>query len=76
MPLAEDPLKHLLANLLALSHPVILHTGLSKLLVVFAQPPDARACGNTWIEEKASNSNWQGDNAIDDEDPAPIDQRC
>lgn len=71
MPLPEDTLQHLLANLLALPHPIVLHACLSKLLVVFTEPPDARAGRHTWIEKKAGNGNWQRDDAINDKDPAP-----
>jgi hypothetical protein len=74
VPLAKDALQHLFTNLLALPHSIVLHAGLSKLLVFFTQPPDTGVTGrNTWIEKEASNSDGQGDDAIDDENPPPLD---
>lgn len=71
MPVSEDTLEHTLADFGALSDTVTLHAGLGKLLLLFLEPPDTRAVGQTREQEETSNSDRKTDDTVDNEHPAP-----
>lgn len=71
MPVAEYPLEHALPYLTTLLDTILLHARLSKPLLRLLEPPDTGAGGDAGIEEEASSSDGEGDDAVDDEDPSP-----